>query len=96
MIKKERGFKKGVSGNPAGRPKGSVNKVTAVLRDVISDFVQDKFSKIEEVYEPLEAKDKAKFLVDLTKYVLPALSAVTADVKGEVTSINITYGNKEG
>jgi hypothetical protein len=33
-------FKKGVSGNPSGRPKGSVNKYTALARGVLGEHSQ--------------------------------------------------------
>lgn len=33
-------FKKGVSGNPSGRPKGSVNKYTALARGVLGENSQ--------------------------------------------------------
>jgi len=31
------GFKKGESGNPEGRPKGSLNKTTKDIRELISE-----------------------------------------------------------
>ena len=46
------GFKPGQSGNPAGRPKGSRNKITeAYLAAMHADFVEHGVSVIEKVRE---------------------------------------------
>jgi len=46
---KERGFKKGVSGNPAGRPKGSRNKLT-LMKLVAEEAIRDEnFDKMRAV-----------------------------------------------
>ena len=39
-------FIKGESGNPMGRPKGSLNRNTARLRELISGFLNSNFETI--------------------------------------------------
>ena len=69
-------FEKGVSGKPEGRPKGATNKTSLQLREMITDFLETNFEKIEKDFELLNAKEKAKLYCDLLQYGLPRLQTV--------------------
>ena len=45
-------FKKGISGNPIGRPKGSVSTTTKLIREYISQAIDG--NKIMEMLEKIE------------------------------------------
>lgn len=50
------GFKKGESGNPVGRPKGSLNKTTNEIREFISKAIDtDKIiSMLNQIEDPVD------------------------------------------
>jgi len=73
-------FEKGKSGNPAGRPKGSSNKVTNDLRSRISIFLNEEFDTVKRAFKKLNAEKKLRFYSDLLVYSVPKLSATTLDV----------------
>ena len=57
------GFKKGESGNPEGRPKGSLNKTTNEIRELISkaidtDKIKCMLNQIEEPIDYINAVSK--------------------------------------
>lgn len=64
------------SGNP-GKPKGTKNKSTLVIRDRIQSIFDDNFATIQADLESLEAKDRLKFLTDLMPYLIPKLQTST-------------------
>lgn len=70
-------FKKGKSGNPKGKPKGTQNKATAQIRGMIESFLMDNFQTIVRDFNQLSPKDKAKLYCDLLQYGLPRLQAVS-------------------
>lgn len=72
-------FKKGASGNPDGRPKGSINKVTQQLRETITDFLETNFDNVIQDFEGLTPKERCKFYCDLLQYGLPKLQTVQLD-----------------
>jgi hypothetical protein len=69
-------FKKGVSGNYDGRPKGSLNKSSLKLRETIFAFLEEKFEFILKDIESLPAKERVKLYFDLLNYGLPKLQSV--------------------
>lgn len=69
-------FTKGSSGNPNGRPKGSKNKKTESIRETFIDFVQANLDRLQKDFDSLEAKDRFKYLFDMTRFFLPSLKAV--------------------
>ena len=72
-------FKKGQSGNPSGRKPGVSNKITKELRDRIKDFLEGKWSQIEDDFDALESKDRVALFEKLLQYILPRMSAVDLD-----------------
>lgn len=69
-------YVKGFSGNPNGRPKGSKNKKTETIRETFIDFVQKNLDRLQEDFDSLDAKDRFKYLFEMTKFFLPSLKAV--------------------
>ena len=65
-------YKKGQSGNPDGRPKGTPNKATEELRKLVKQFVAGNWEDIQTQYDALEPKEKLMFMERLLKHVLPA------------------------
>lgn len=73
-------FKKGESGNPEGRPKGTGNKINNELRETIQNFLSNNFQQVTEDFKNLAPKDRAKLYCDLLQYGLPRLQASSLDV----------------
>lgn len=80
-------FKKGQSGNPGGRPKGTQNKSTTELREFFTDFLNENKEKLQSDFEKLEAKDRLKFIIEISRFVIPSLKSV--DFSGEVETSTI-------
>ncbi len=70
------GLKKGMTNNPAGRPVGAVNKVTASLRNRINDFLNENWENLQKDFEKLEPKDRLMFMEKLLQYALPKIQSV--------------------
>lgn len=81
-----KGFAKGQSGNPAGRKKGTPNKVTAELRDVIKNFLEGHFVEVETIWTKASPKDKLAFYRDLLPFVIPKMQNINADINFEQLS----------
>lgn len=76
MAKTSTSFKKGESGNPEGRPKGSVNKVTKPLRESITAFLDENFDEVVKMWQGMSpGRDKLNFFRDLLKYAVPQLQS---------------------
>lgn len=97
MATKDTRIKKGEVRNPNGRPKGSPNKATAQLRELITKLVEREFENVDTLLLQLEPKERAKFITDLLKYAVPALSSISmeATVDQKVTQIEVKYKTKE-
>lgn len=67
-------FKKGNSGNPAGRPKGTPNKATATVKKLVANFLFDNFEKFTQEAANLEGKEFCAVYLKLIDFELPKLS----------------------
>jgi hypothetical protein len=72
-------FKKGESGNPNGRPKGSINKTTFELRGLIADFLNKNFDKITLDFDTLQPKERLKYYCELLQFGLPKLQTTVLE-----------------
>ena len=54
-----------------GRQKGTSNKVTTDLRQLLKEFVTGELNKVDSLLEQVEAKDRLELLVKLLPYTLP-------------------------
>jgi len=92
MANKVTQWKEGESGNPKGRPKGSLNRTTAETRKFIQDIVNKKLDNLETDLVKMSPTNQWIILEKLTKYFLPALSKNdnTNDVSGEI-KIKVVY-----
>jgi hypothetical protein len=77
------GLRKGVTNNPNGRPKGSLNKTTKELKETVLAFLERNMADLQSNYNQLEPKDKLLFFDKLMRYVMPTQAAVKADVNYE-------------
>jgi hypothetical protein len=66
------GFKKGHSGNPTGRKKGTPNKTTKEIREVIHGVISSGFSKTKVLKDlnELSPKQRLDYMLRLMEYVL--------------------------
>ncbi|MDX9773696.1 MAG: DUF5681 domain-containing protein [Bacteroidales bacterium] len=81
-------FKKGETGNPAGRPTGSKNKATTELREVISNVRSQEMTpaKLKTILNSLEPAQRINYLIKLSEFVLPKLTATSMEVNLEKLS----------
>lgn len=101
MEKKERGFKKGQSGNPNGRKKGVPNKTTTELKETINKIVSISLENYLEDLEKIRKEDPKKAIElskSLIEYIMPKMTKV--DIAGElrhkVEKITIEIKNGNG
>ena len=66
-----------------GRPKGTPNKITAELRDWISNFIDSNREQIQRDWETLDPKDRIVLFERLLKYALPTLQATSLTTEFE-------------
>jgi hypothetical protein len=78
-------FKPGASGNPSGRPKGSVNRVTKELRQLLKAIVFDELERLPETLDELPAEKRVEVLTKIIPYALPKVEAARYDL-GEPTA----------
>lgn len=67
-------------GRIGGRQKGTPNKVTATVKDWISQLIDDNRSQIEKDIKKLSPKDRLQMFEKLMQYVVPKQQSVKADI----------------
>jgi hypothetical protein len=73
-------FKKGESGNPNGRPKGTPNRTTTEIKELMNEFVSKNLDDLQQQYDELPAREKLQFFERVLKYVIPQQRDVTQNI----------------
>lgn len=80
--------------------KGIPNKATSEVRKAFRLLVENNLPQMQSDLDSLEPKDRIKFILDLAKFILPTLQAVSVDdlreeeVQGfNVLTINLKNGS---
>lgn len=76
-------FKKGKSGNPAGRPNGAKSKAKKELMQRISAIIDNNIDQIEDDLQTLCPLDRVKAFASLLNYVLPKQQSIDVGKKIE-------------
>jgi len=66
-------FKKGESGNPRGRTKGTPNAITKDLRERVRDLLENQFDQVADDLAGLDPKERVNAWLKLAEFVLPKL-----------------------
>lgn len=78
---------KGKTGNPNGRPKGSINKSTQKIRLAYATLLEDNLQQMQNDLKAINKPEiRLKLLIEMSKFVVPALSSVSIDASEEAKS----------
>jgi hypothetical protein len=66
-----------------GRPKGTVNKTTKELRDLLHSVIESELNNLSEKMVKLTEKERLEILVKLLPYVMPKMEQNEVTVHSE-------------
>lgn len=72
-----------------GKPKGSLNKSSEKIRLAFAQLLEDNLDTLIEDISKLEPKDRARFFLDLSKYIVPTLKASEISFGGDSGKIPV-------
>ena len=80
-----KGFQKGRK-KTGGRIKGKPSVKSEEIRALWASFLENKMRQINTIFDNLEDNDKARFLVNASRLVLPSKIDVDADIEEKKTT----------
>lgn len=78
-------YKKGQSGNPNGRPRGSVDEKKAYIRDWVISIIGSNGKRLEQNFPYLSRKEQWRVITQLLPYVLPRQHEAIVDTNLDIT-----------
>lgn len=81
-------IQKGTVLNPQGRPKGSLNKVSADVKELIREYVESELKNAGSLIEKLNPKDRLDILCKLLPYVMTKKKAEEEIPKNRIVTIS--------
>ena len=64
-----------------GRAKGTPNKTTFEIRQMLTDILVSNIDTLQTDLSSLEPKERVKYLIDLSKLILPQLKQEDSNTK---------------
>ena len=64
-----------------GRVKGTPNKTTFEIRQMLTDILDSNIDTLQTDLSSLEPKERVKYLIDLSKLILPQLKQEDSSTK---------------
>jgi hypothetical protein len=96
MAKKTTQFQKGVSGNPKGKAKGTLNKRTIAMNLILETAMSELSKELVDDIATVNSSRRLQMVTDLMNYITPKLSHNKNDDSvehsGEI-NINVTYSD---
>lgn len=74
-------FRKGHSGNPAGRRPGTKNKIGAALRQRIEAFLSEQFDMIASDFTAMQPAERQKLFIALLPYCIGKKQDLSIDTQ---------------
>jgi len=68
-------FPKGQSGNPAGRPAGSLNKTTAKAKKVFENLLFDHIDQLRNDIQTMTPERRVSALLKVAEFIIPKANA---------------------
>jgi hypothetical protein len=82
-------FEPGQSGNPTGRPKGSANKASRQLKEMIANFLVEHFEEVEQCFKELKGKEKIKTYCEMLSFIMPKLKPLNDDMLDRLDEVEL-------
>lgn len=82
-----------------GRPLNSTNKVTAPLKEAVSNLVNDNWEQVQKDLQQMRPDLRVKLIFQLLDYVLPKQKSIdvteVAAPKNEFTVVEVIYKSED-
>ncbi len=84
-------FRKGESGNSAGRPAGSQNKLTKELKAMLKAVIATELENLPATLESLPPEKRVDVLVKLLSYIMPKMPVVGVGYGEPAEPIDLSF-----
>lgn len=75
-----------------GRKKGSQDKATKAVKEAFCNLLYNNIDTLQDDLKALEPKDRLRFIIDLSKFIIPTLRASDVSVTNDAeTTILIDF-----
>lgn len=76
-----------------GRKKGTPNKTTEEIRERFQLLISDNLEKLQKDLATLDPYKRLKYIIELSKFVIPTLKATDIKASGDMPQFIINLGD---